>query len=144
MKYSIHSFFVTLAPAEERFGYSMQDGATPHTAKETIRALRGGFGEFNGEERIIIKGLWPPRSPDLNPCQFHLLEKLKSVVYANNPHDLEALIQNIREAIYSIQQLALQRVSQNQFKHIQLHVSQQGVDILNIFCDGEYNINYYI
>jgi hypothetical protein len=24
------------------------------------------------------------------------------------------------------------------------HVSQQRVDILNIFCDGEYNVNYYI
>jgi hypothetical protein len=31
----------------------MQDGATPHTAKETIRKLRGVFGEFNGEDSII-------------------------------------------------------------------------------------------
>jgi hypothetical protein len=30
MKCSTH-FFVTLAPAEERFGYFMQDDASPHT-----------------------------------------------------------------------------------------------------------------
>jgi hypothetical protein len=39
-----------LTPAEEKFGYFMQNGAAPHTAKE---ALRGVFGEFNGENRII-------------------------------------------------------------------------------------------
>jgi hypothetical protein len=45
--------------------------------------------------------------------------KIKSVVYASNPHDLEALKQNIREAIYSIQQCELQQVSRNLFKIIQ-------------------------
>jgi hypothetical protein len=83
----------------------MQDGATPRTAKETIRALRGVLGEINWEDRIIIKGLWPHRSPDLDLCDFYLWGKLKSVVYANNPLDLEALKQNIREAIYKLQQI---------------------------------------
>jgi hypothetical protein len=69
MKYSTH-FFVNLAPAEDRFGYFIQDNVTPHTAKETIRTLCGVFGEFNGEDRIISKGLWPPRSTGLNPCDF--------------------------------------------------------------------------
>jgi hypothetical protein len=55
-------------------------------------------------DRIISKGLWPPGSPDLNPCDFYLGGKFKSVVYANNLHDLEALKQNIRESIYNIQQ----------------------------------------
>jgi hypothetical protein len=32
----LNPFFVNLAPAEERFAYYMQDGTTPHTAKETI------------------------------------------------------------------------------------------------------------
>jgi hypothetical protein len=47
MKYSIH-FFINLAPAEERFSYFMQDSMTPHTAKETIGALHGVFGELMG------------------------------------------------------------------------------------------------
>jgi hypothetical protein len=37
----LNPLFVNVAPAEERFGYFMQDGASPHTAKESIRALRG-------------------------------------------------------------------------------------------------------
>ncbi|PNF15704.1 hypothetical protein B7P43_G12455 [Cryptotermes secundus] len=122
----LNQFFVNLAPAEERFGYFMQDGATPHTAKETIRALRGVFGELNGDDRIVSKGLWPPRSPDLNPCDFYLWGKLKNVVYANNPHDLEALKQNIREAIDNIQQRELQQVSQNLFKRIQACLTTEG------------------
>jgi hypothetical protein len=38
-------------------------------------------------------------------------ENLKSVVYVNNRHDLEALKKNIREAIDNIQQCELQQVS---------------------------------
>jgi hypothetical protein len=78
--------------AEERFGYFMHDGTTPHAAKEMIRAFRGVFGEINGEDR----------SPDRNPCDFYLWGKLRSVLHANNFHDVEALIQNIREEMYNI------------------------------------------
>jgi hypothetical protein len=60
--------------------------------------------------------------------------KLRSVVYANNPHDLEAIKQNIREAIYYIQQ-------RNLFKRIQAYLTAEA-DILNIFYDGENSINY--
>jgi hypothetical protein len=42
------SIFINLATAEERVCYFMQDGETLHTAKETIGALRGVLGEFNG------------------------------------------------------------------------------------------------
>jgi hypothetical protein len=100
-----------LAPAEERSGYFMQDGPTPHTANKTIRALDGVFGELNGEYRIISKGLWPPRSPDLNTCGFYLPGKLKGVVCANNPCDVEALEQYIREVVYNVQQCELQQSS---------------------------------
>jgi hypothetical protein len=53
----LNPFFVNLAPAEERFGYFMQAVMTQNTATETIRALRGVFGEINGQDRIISKGL---------------------------------------------------------------------------------------
>jgi hypothetical protein len=39
-------------------------------------------------------------------------------VYANNPHDLEDLKQNICEAAYSIQQCELKQISGNLFKKI--------------------------
>jgi hypothetical protein len=44
----------------------------------------------------------------------------------NNPHDLEALKQNIREAIYNIQQRELQQVSRNLFKRIHVCLTAEG------------------
>jgi hypothetical protein len=64
-------------------------------------------------------------------------------VYANNPHDLEALKQNIREEIYNIQERDIQQHSEICSKEFR-HVSQQRADILNISYDGENNINYNI
>jgi hypothetical protein len=37
----LNPFFVNLAPAEERFGYFMQEGATPHTTKSIARYAWG-------------------------------------------------------------------------------------------------------
>jgi hypothetical protein len=50
---------------------------------------------------------------------------------------------NIREAIYNIQQRELHKFPEICLKEFR-HVSQQRADILNIFYDVEYNINYYI
>jgi hypothetical protein len=40
----LNPFFVNFIPAEERCRYFVQDGVTQHTAKETIKALRGVSG----------------------------------------------------------------------------------------------------
>jgi Leu/Phe-tRNA-protein transferase len=69
-------------------------------------------------------------------------EDSKSVVYANNLHDPEALKQNIREAIYNIQQCELQQVSKNLFETIQACLTAEGRHFEHLY--GEYNINYYI
>jgi hypothetical protein len=74
--------------------------------------------ELMGRIELLARGCWPPRSPDLNPCDFYLWGKL-DIVYANNPHNLEVLKQNNREAIGNIQQRELQQVSRNLFKRIQ-------------------------
>ena len=53
----------------------MQDGATPHTAKETIKFLRSNFGH-----RVLSRYFnyfWPERSLDLTPCDFWLWGDLK-------------------------------------------------------------------
>src|SRR6476661_2142954 len=52
-----------------------QDGATCHTANETMALLRD---KFNG--RVISRGNdvnWPPRSCDLTPMDFFLWAYLK-------------------------------------------------------------------
>jgi hypothetical protein len=54
------------------------------------------------------------------------LGELKNVAYANNLHDLEALKQSIREAIYNIQQHELQQVSRNLFKRIKACLTAVG------------------
>jgi hypothetical protein len=72
----------------------MQDGATAHTATYSKNVLNEVF-----ENRLISRGLWPARSPDLNPCYFYLWGNLKDKVYSNNPHTLVELMQNIRETI---------------------------------------------
>jgi hypothetical protein len=44
----------------------MQDYASPHTTKETTRALLGVSGELHVDDWLISKGLWPPRSQNVN------------------------------------------------------------------------------
>jgi hypothetical protein len=55
-------FFVSSEPAEEIFGYFMQNGATAHTANETIRALRGVFRELMGRIELLASGFGPPNT----------------------------------------------------------------------------------
>jgi hypothetical protein len=69
---------------EKAYSYFMQDGDTAHTATYSINVLNEVF-----EDRLISRGLWPARSPDLNPCYFYLWRNLKDKVYSNNPHTLD-------------------------------------------------------
>jgi hypothetical protein len=84
--------------------------------------------ELNADDGIISKGLWLPRSLELNLCDYRLWGKLKKNVYANSPHDLEALKQNIHEAVYSSlrrEGIKLPEVCLKEFRH----GSQQRADI---------------
>jgi hypothetical protein len=76
----------------------MQDNAAAHTAEV--------FGD-----QVIDQ--WPPRSPDLNPCDFYLWGMLKGKVYVNNPHTAEELKENIRRVISIIYQEELRQVFRN-------------------------------
>jgi hypothetical protein len=62
------------------------------------------------EDRIISRGLWPPRSQGLSFCNFYLWENLKGKVYKNNPHSTEALQNEITRIIGSITVDELQKV----------------------------------
>jgi hypothetical protein len=79
-------YLVNLPPEEQRFSYFMQDGMSPHTAKETIQALPGVSGELHVGERLISKGLWPPRSQNLNVVNCNKIPENKEV------HKAEPLI----------------------------------------------------
>jgi hypothetical protein len=102
-------------------GYFMQDGAIAHTAIYSINVLDEVF-----EDRLISRGLWPARSPDLNPCDFNLWGYLKDKVYSNNPHTLVELKQSIREIISSIEVSELKLVSNNIFKRREACLRAEG------------------
>ena len=109
----LNNCFSNLSEAAQMYGFFMKDGATAHTAGTSITALCDVYGD-----RLISSGFWPTRSPDLNPCDFYLWGNLKSKVYANNPRDLEALKENIRNEIFSINRDYLQEVSRNLFRRV--------------------------
>jgi hypothetical protein len=66
-------------------------------------------------DRIITRGLWPPRTPDLSFCDLYLWGYLKGKVYKNKPRSIEALQNEITRIIGSITMDELQKVSQNLF-----------------------------
>jgi hypothetical protein len=66
-----------------------QDGAPPHWAKIVRNSLKDKF-----ENRWIGRGgpiPWPPRSPDITPCDFFLWGFVKDVVYNTQVTDLADL-----------------------------------------------------
>lgn len=102
-----------------------QDGATCHTAGETIQLLRGKF-----PGRIISRNgdiNWPPRSCDLTPADFFLWGYLKSRVYKNKPNTIAELKQEIRREIAGIEPDLCRRVVENFDKRItSCHMSRGG------------------
>ena len=77
-----------------------QDGATAHTARASMTAVRAAFPNH------VISRFgdlpWPPRSPHLSMCDFYLWGFLKSRVYAAKPRTLGELKTAIRENIQEI------------------------------------------
>jgi hypothetical protein len=74
-----------------------QDEASPHKAPLVQTWLTERFGE-----KIITKNEWPPRSPDLNPCDYLLWDFLKKRVYNQLPKKLEDLRSNLTREIENI------------------------------------------
>jgi hypothetical protein len=81
-----------------------QDGAPPHVAKVVKDYLTQQFSQ----ERVISRAfprIWPPRSPDLNPCDYWFWGFLKSKVFHGTTfHCLDDLEARIKEEIANITQ----------------------------------------
>lgn len=93
----IHQFAATLTADEIFSGWFQQDNATAHTAIVSQRLLKEYFGE-----RVISRGLWPARSPDLSPPDYFLWGFLKDRVYSNAPRTLNELRENIIDTVTCI------------------------------------------
>ena len=95
---------------EEDIGniWFQQDGATCHTAEDILDVLRSVF-----EDRIIncrAGVVQPPRSCDLD---YYLWGAVKDKCYADKPDTIDALKNNIREAIGGIQLHIIDNVVKN-------------------------------
>ena len=64
--------------------------------------------------------------PYLNSSDFYLWGPLKSKVYANNPHSLEELKQNIRHELGAISEHELRRVARHFFRRCKASQIAQG------------------
>ena len=71
-----NTFVNQLDDEELSVGYFQQDGATSHTSHASMAEIQTFFGD-----RVISKGLWPPRSPDLTPPDYFLWGYLRGRVY---------------------------------------------------------------
>lgn len=101
--------------------YFQQDGATPHTANMVQQWLTSKFND-----KFIAKQKWPPRSPDLNPCDYFLWGYLKGRVYNPLPKTLNDLKVNIEREIKNINKEMLKKVFVNFEKRCKLIISAEG------------------
>ena len=106
---------------ESNLYYFQQDGATPHTANNVQTWLTTKFGS-----KFVNKKMWPPRSPDLNPCDYYLWGYLKSKVYNPLPKNLDELKENISNEVRKITKETLNSVFLNLEKRCNLIISAQG------------------
>ena len=76
-----------------------QDGAPPHYGRIVRDYLDETFVDWIGR-RCTIE--WPPRSPDLTPCDFSLWGIVKDCVYAQNPRSMNHLKSLIEQQFRSL------------------------------------------
>jgi len=105
--------------------YFQQDGATAHTSNSVQQWLLEKFSK-----KFIDKKKWPPRSPDLNPCDYFLWGYLKRVAYDPLPKTLDDLKENICREIKKISKETLKNTFLNFEKRCKLIISAQGGHIL--------------
>jgi inhibitor of nuclear factor kappa-B kinase subunit alpha len=110
-----------------------QDGASPHTAKDTRALLQEYFGE-----KIISKDFayeWPPRSPDLTPCDFFLWGMVKELVYMHGRVSTVSQLQNLIIAAFNtIRQHRMHQVRnavQSVPRRLEMCILQHGSQLLD-------------
>ena len=89
--------------------FFQQDGATSHTTRDSMAAVRSLFPNHVISSYGDIT--WPARSPDLSACDFFLWGYLKSQVFkAPAPHTVQELKHQIQQEFTHIPVEMLQRV----------------------------------
>ena len=84
--------------------YFQQDGALGHRAKTVQSWLEKQFGG-----KFVKKDMWPPRWPDLNPCDIFLWGYLKDRVYAKRLESIDQLKEKIKIEISKTSKITLSK-----------------------------------
>lgn len=108
--------------------FFMHDGAPPHFARAVREYLNEQFAHRwigRGQEAPIQ---WPPRSPDLNPCDFFIWGALKTKVYEVQIDNSEQLWNRIQNAVdeLRVNDDILRRVHLNFLRRIDLCIDEGG------------------
>ena len=98
---------------EEDIGniWFQQNSTTCHTTEATLDVLRSILQDRISSRRADI--IWPPRSCDLTPLYYYLWGAVKDKSYGDKPETIDALMDNIREAIGEIQLHTIDNVHKN-------------------------------
>jgi len=116
-----NTFVNQLYDEELSIGYFQQDGVTSHTSQASMAEIQSFFSDC-----VILKGLWPPHSPDLMPPDYFLWGYLKGTVYQNKPQTIDALKANITEEIQAVTADILVRTFQNMARLVQSCLDANG------------------
>ena len=111
---------------EEDIGniWFQQDGATCHTVKATVDVCRPVFEDCIISRRADV--VWPPRTQDLTPLDYYLLGAVKDKCYADKPETIDALKNNIREAIRETQLHTIINVLKNWTDRVGYCIASRG------------------
>ncbi|GFT13985.1 transposable element tc3 transposase [Trichonephila clavipes] len=103
----------------------IQDGAPPHTT----RCVKGVLKHHFREERVISRQflhLRPPRSPDLNPCDFWLWGHLRLLVSCDQPRTLPDLKDSISRHVLNMSQNTLRSTVEHAILRFQIVAENDG------------------
>jgi len=102
-----------------------QDGAPPRYGQVVRDFLDDTFTQWIGRRETID---WPPRSPDLTPCDFSLWGIIKDRVYAQNPYDINHMKALITEefALFNDDIELYQIICNSVFDRCQMCASKEG------------------
>ncbi|GBM43352.1 hypothetical protein AVEN_166096-1 [Araneus ventricosus] len=103
----------------------LQDGAPPHIDHRIKKLLR----QHLTDARVISRHFptaWPPRSPDITPCDFWLWNFLKDNIYRKRPASLPDLKDSIRRHVLDIPAESLRSAVENMVLSLEHIVEHEG------------------
>ncbi|GBN29469.1 hypothetical protein AVEN_151827-1 [Araneus ventricosus] len=120
----------------------MQNGDPPHVANPVKRLLSMHFGN----DRIISRHFptnWPPRSPDLTPCDFCLWGYLNHVVFSGPIANLAELKTLIALHFNSIIRNTIRSVVEHSISRFEL-VAENGGEYIEHFLRQSWSVGFQL